>query len=184
VAEPRAEAESERADRAEASRLELESRHEQFVRDADFNRQVLETTTDCIKVLDLDGRLEFMNAGGMRVMEIDDFAAVNMCPWVEFWSSEMTMKWDAERCLRHRPVRLIPPSAKQSKRLVITHSTVRGATLGSTNRGLTVFASLNSLGARVRFYVRLLTLARSAMFLLRAAMPPREGRQWAHCEKA
>jgi PAS domain S-box-containing protein len=84
-ADLRAKAQSERADRAETSRLELESRHEKLVRDAEFNRQVLKTTTDCIKVLDLDGRLEFMNAGGMRVMEIDDFATVNMCPWVEFW---------------------------------------------------------------------------------------------------
>jgi PAS fold len=29
-----------------------------------------------------------MSTGGMRVMEIDDFAPFAMCPWVEFWDGE------------------------------------------------------------------------------------------------
>jgi two-component sensor histidine kinase len=40
---------------------------------------------DCIKILDLDGRLHFMSEGGLRAMEIDDFAKVKGCPWPEFW---------------------------------------------------------------------------------------------------
>jgi two-component sensor histidine kinase len=48
----------------------------------------LENSTDCIKVLDLEGRLEFMSAGGMSVMEIDDFAPFVMCPWVDLWHGE------------------------------------------------------------------------------------------------
>jgi PAS domain S-box-containing protein len=92
AAEVRAEAESERADRAESHGMELKAQYEEFVRNSNFNRQVLESTTDCIKVLDLDGKLVFMSTGGMRVMEIDDFSTVAMCPWSEFWQGEEHVK--------------------------------------------------------------------------------------------
>jgi PAS domain S-box-containing protein len=51
----------------------------------EFNRRVLASSADCIKVLDLDGRLEFMSEGGMCVMEVDDFAAIAGARWTEFW---------------------------------------------------------------------------------------------------
>ena len=79
---------STRADRAEEKHASLAAIHTALLANAEFSRQILENSTDCIKVLDLDGRLEFMSAGGMRVMEIDDFAAYAMCPWVEFWHGE------------------------------------------------------------------------------------------------
>ncbi|MDR6790306.1 PAS domain S-box-containing protein [Sphingomonas sp. BE138] len=50
-----------------------------------FLSGVLSSSTDCIKVLDLDGRLTFMSEGGQRVMEISDFNAVAGCPWPDFW---------------------------------------------------------------------------------------------------
>ena len=34
--------------------------------DADFQTRLIEGSLDCIKVLDLDGRLLSMNAGGMK----------------------------------------------------------------------------------------------------------------------
>lgn len=40
---------------------------------------------DCIKILDLDGRLQFMSEGGKRVMEVDDFSVLKGCPWPDFW---------------------------------------------------------------------------------------------------
>ena len=49
-----------------------------------FLSGVLQSSTDCIKVLDLDGRLKYMNEGGQRVMEIDDFANYAECPWTSF----------------------------------------------------------------------------------------------------
>ncbi|MFC4166968.1 PAS domain S-box protein [Teichococcus aestuarii] len=49
-----------------------------------FNRQVLASSPDCIKVLDLDGTLRFMSEGGLRAMEIDDFAAFKGCHWPDF----------------------------------------------------------------------------------------------------
>lgn len=49
---------------------------------------VLAGCGDCIKVLDLEGRLQFMSDGGKRVMEVDDFSALKGCPWPEFWAGE------------------------------------------------------------------------------------------------
>lgn len=43
-----------------------------------FLSNVLASSTDCIKVLDLDGRLSFMSDGGMKVMEISDFNAATV----------------------------------------------------------------------------------------------------------
>jgi PAS domain S-box-containing protein len=49
---------------------------------------VLATSNDCIKILDLDGRLLFMSEGGQRVMEVSDFNEIRHCPWPEFWLDE------------------------------------------------------------------------------------------------
>lgn len=49
-----------------------------------FLDSVLRSSTDCIKVLDLDGAVTFMSEGGMKVMEISDFNDVKGCPWPGF----------------------------------------------------------------------------------------------------
>jgi PAS domain S-box-containing protein len=54
----------------------------------EFKTRMIESSLDCIKVLDLDGRLLSMNAGGMRTLEICDFATVANSKWVEFWQGE------------------------------------------------------------------------------------------------
>jgi len=51
----------------------------------EFKTQLIETSQDCIKVLDLAGRLLTMNAGGMRALEICDFSTVQNAYWPEFW---------------------------------------------------------------------------------------------------
>jgi two-component sensor histidine kinase len=53
---------------------------------ADVLRSVLAGCGDCIKILDLDGRLQFMSEGGKRVMEVEDFSALKGCPWPGFWA--------------------------------------------------------------------------------------------------
>lgn len=53
---------------------------------AEFTDRILAASNDCIKVLDTDGRLRFMSAGGQAVMEVDDFELLRGCPWPEFWS--------------------------------------------------------------------------------------------------
>ncbi|WP_181708798.1 PAS domain-containing protein [Chthonobacter rhizosphaerae] len=50
-----------------------------------FIRNVLASSDDCIKVLDLDANLQFMSEGGMRVMEVDDFGRIEGCSWPSFW---------------------------------------------------------------------------------------------------
>ncbi|MBB5713150.1 PAS domain-containing protein [Sphingomonas xinjiangensis] len=54
----------------------------------EFNRRILASSSDCIKVLDLDGRLEFMSEGGKGVMEVEDFAAIQGACWPDFWPGE------------------------------------------------------------------------------------------------
>lgn len=51
-------------------------------------RAVLATSNDCIKILDLEGRLIFMSEGGQRVMEVSDFGAIRNCRWPDFWHGE------------------------------------------------------------------------------------------------
>ena len=91
-AEERARSATVRAEHAETERADLAATHGALLTNSEFNRQILENSTDCITVLDLDGRLEFMSAGGMRGMEIDDFAPFAMCPWVDFWKGEQQEK--------------------------------------------------------------------------------------------
>jgi PAS domain S-box-containing protein len=51
-------------------------------------RSLLAASDDCIKVIDLDGKLSFMSEGGQRVMEVSDFNAIKGCPWPDFWADE------------------------------------------------------------------------------------------------
>lgn len=48
---------------------------------AAFLSSVLGASTDCIKVLELDGGMEFMSPQGQRLMEIDDFDALRGRAW-------------------------------------------------------------------------------------------------------
>ena len=43
---------------------------------------------DCIKVIGLDGSLQFMSEGGQRVMEVEDFSQFKGCPWPDFWQGQ------------------------------------------------------------------------------------------------
>lgn len=67
-------------DRIEAARELAESEA--------FLRGILNSSSDCIKVLDIDARLIFMSEGGQRVMEVADFGAIKGCPWPDFWKQD------------------------------------------------------------------------------------------------
>jgi PAS domain S-box-containing protein len=69
--------EEERQETAEALRTSEE-----------FKQRILESSSDCIKLLDLNGRLLYMNAGGMCLMEIEDFTCFLNAEWVSFWQGE------------------------------------------------------------------------------------------------
>src|SRR6478735_1618768 len=56
--------------------------------DESFQARLIEGSPDCIKVLDLDGRLLSMNAGGMAVLEICDLKPLVGTSWIDFWQGE------------------------------------------------------------------------------------------------
>lgn len=51
----------------------------------EFNRSLMDGSADCVKVLDLDGRLQLMNIPGLCIMEIDDFDALRGKEWATLW---------------------------------------------------------------------------------------------------
>lgn len=69
----------------DALHVELKAAGPDLVGNDDLLRGVLAGCGDCIKVLDLEGRLQFMSEGGKRVMEVDDFSLLKGCPWPDFW---------------------------------------------------------------------------------------------------
>ena len=61
-------------------------RGEEALRQAEeINKRIVESTTDSLQILDLDGRLIHINREGLRWLEIDDAAAVLHRPLVEFF---------------------------------------------------------------------------------------------------
>jgi two-component sensor histidine kinase len=64
---------------------ELSAASTQLLKNDDLLSGILSGCGDCIKILDLDGRLQFMSEGGKRVMEVTDFSALKGCPWPDFW---------------------------------------------------------------------------------------------------
>jgi formate hydrogenlyase transcriptional activator len=53
--------------------------------DLNFRTGLIKGNSDCINVLDLDGRLLSMNAGGMKILEISDLTPLLGTSWIEFW---------------------------------------------------------------------------------------------------
>lgn len=49
---------------------------------------LLEQSQDCVKMMDSDGALVFMNRNGRCIMEFDDFRTVAGTPWWDLWPEE------------------------------------------------------------------------------------------------
>jgi PAS domain S-box-containing protein len=61
-------------------------RGEEALRQAEeINKRIVESTTDCLKILDLGGRLIHVNREGLRLLEIDDPAVLLHRPLAEFF---------------------------------------------------------------------------------------------------
>jgi len=54
----------------------------------EFSRRIIESTQDCVKVLDLEGNLLSMNAAGQKQMEITDIEPLLKTPWANFWQGQ------------------------------------------------------------------------------------------------
>ena len=67
---------------------ELMTVNQELKANEEFNRTILESSPDCIKIIDEAGRLQYMNANGLCVLEIDDFTSVKNNFWWELWTEE------------------------------------------------------------------------------------------------
>ncbi|HTI72644.1 MAG TPA: chemotaxis protein CheB [Candidatus Limnocylindria bacterium] len=67
-------------------------------RTEEFNRRVLESSPDCVEVLDLAGRLVFISPAGCQMLGMRDGNLVQGSYWPEFWGDDHRTR--AERALR------------------------------------------------------------------------------------
>jgi PAS domain S-box-containing protein len=59
---------------------------EHALRDSEeFKNQILRSSADSIKVLDLEGRIQFMNEAGQALMEISNLPPLINTLWTDFW---------------------------------------------------------------------------------------------------
>ena len=61
---------------------------EKLRRTEEFTRNIIESTADCVKVLDIDGRIQYMSPAGQRSLEISDPSQFLNKKWVELWREE------------------------------------------------------------------------------------------------
>jgi PAS domain-containing protein len=62
---------------------------EPAVRDAvEFERRLIAGSQDCIKILDLEGRLLWMNEGGRQALEIRDLGPILNSSWIQLWKGD------------------------------------------------------------------------------------------------
>ncbi|CAO3436567.1 EAL domain-containing protein [Azospirillum endophyticum] len=53
-----------------------------------FARQILDNSPECLKVLDMEGRVTFMNIPGVHLMELDSSNRLMDQPWESVWPEE------------------------------------------------------------------------------------------------
>ena len=61
---------------------------EKLRRTEEFARNIIESSADCVKVLDLEGRIQYMSPSGQRTLEITDRSQFLNKRWVELWREE------------------------------------------------------------------------------------------------
>jgi len=58
---------------------------EKLRRTEEFTRNIIESSSDCVKVLDLEGRIQYMSPSGQRALEITDTSQFLNKKWVDLW---------------------------------------------------------------------------------------------------
>ena len=56
--------------------------------EAGFLRSILSASPDCVKLVGLDGRLQYMNFNGQNLMEVDDFTVIQGRLWRDLWPAD------------------------------------------------------------------------------------------------
>ncbi len=49
---------------------------------------ILDQSVDCIKLIGLEGEIQYMNGNGLCAMEVDDFCAIQGSLWADLWPEE------------------------------------------------------------------------------------------------
>lgn len=75
----------EERERAVAQRKVVE---EKLRRTEEFTRNIIESSVDCVEVLDLQGRIQYMSPSGQRALEITDASQFLNKQWTDFWKDE------------------------------------------------------------------------------------------------
>jgi PAS domain S-box-containing protein len=75
----------EERERAISQRKQIE---EKLRRSEEFAKNIVESTVDCVKVLDLEGNIQYISPPGLRALEITDERQYLGRPWVTFWRDE------------------------------------------------------------------------------------------------
>jgi PAS domain S-box-containing protein len=57
-------------------------------RDGGFDAQLFQSSADCIKILDLEGRVVEVNPGAVQALELDGIDHLNGVAWTAFWPEE------------------------------------------------------------------------------------------------
>jgi PAS domain S-box-containing protein len=69
---------------------ELKAKEAALRASEEFSRRVLESSPDCLKVLDpTNGAVVYINGNGLCAMEIDDFATIRGAEWASLWPEPM-----------------------------------------------------------------------------------------------
>jgi PAS domain S-box-containing protein len=68
---------------------------EELRKNEEFTRRIIESSSDCIKVLDLQGRLLSMSEGGQKLLELDDIAPFLNTSFIDFWKGK-----EKEACIQ------------------------------------------------------------------------------------
>jgi PAS domain S-box-containing protein len=79
---------------------ELKAMERELRRSEEFNRRILESTRDCVKVLSLGGALISINPRGQHELGMEDVAPYLNRSWFSFWTSpaDRTKAEEAIRC--------------------------------------------------------------------------------------
>ncbi len=72
--------------------------HQALLESEAFLRSLLDSSADCIKVLDLQGRLLSINRAGLTALDIDDFDSIYGRTWQSLWPDKYAL--ETEQVLR------------------------------------------------------------------------------------
>jgi PAS domain S-box-containing protein len=67
---------------------ESKQAREALIDSEEFNRRIVESSSDCIKILDLEGKLLYMSANGQKLLEIADVQPYMNSSWINLWGEE------------------------------------------------------------------------------------------------